>query len=191
MKRRILFCFSWYTSVLICFIFTSFFLIYSSSAQKITQKSNQYRLYQALPVNNIEIQTNIERGDARSLIIENFFISYNSELAGSADVFIKVADFYKLDFRLLPAIAMQESSGGKKVPEGSFNPFGYGIYGSKKVHFNDWGDAIETVGKAIREDYLNEGLHTPETIMTKYTPPSLAKGGAWAKGVNHFMEELK
>ena len=178
-------------SSLVTFIFSSLFFIYVSSPQKISLSPNQYRLYQALPQNKIQISGNINFGDARSLILEEFFKSHSSPLAGFATDFVAVSDFYQLDFRLLPAISMQESNGGKKVPEGSFNPFGYGIYGSKKVHFDGWADAIETVGRALREDYLNEGLHTPEQIMAKYTPPSLAKGGTWAKGVNQFMEELR
>lgn len=171
--------------------FSSLFLIYISFPQKISLKPNQYRLYQALPSDKIQISEKIIHGDARSLIVGDFLNSHNSPLALYAEDFIAVSDFYQLDFRLLPAIAMQESNGGKKVPDGTFNPFGYGIYGSKKVHFEGWSDAISTVGKALREDYLNEGLHTPVQIMAKYTPPSLAKGGTWAIGVNQFMEELK
>lgn len=191
MKRRIIFCFSWFGATLSAFIFSSLFLIYLSTSYETVQKTNQYRLYQALPANNAEIQINVSYGDGRKLIIEDFFKLRNSPLTNYSEEFIKVSDFYQLDFRLLPAIAMQESNGGKKYPKGTFNPFGYGIYGSKKVHFESWSDAISTVGKALREDYLNEGLHTPVQIMAKYTPPSLAKGGAWAIGVNQFMEELR
>ncbi len=86
---------------------------------------------------------------------------------------------------------MQESNGGKKVINNSFNPFGYGIYGTKVIRFNSWEEAIERVGRALREEYLNIGLKTPFQIMSKYTPPSLAKDGAWAKGVITFMEELR
>ncbi|OGE14283.1 hypothetical protein A2769_01290 [Candidatus Daviesbacteria bacterium RIFCSPHIGHO2_01_FULL_37_27] len=189
--NRNFFAFSWFVTSTTAFVFAALLLVYISSPQVVISKSNEYRLYQALPVNKLLISENINHGDARSLIIEEFFRSRNSPLAEFAADFIAVSDFYQLDFRLLPAISMQESNGGKKVPEGTFNPFGYGIYGSKKVHFDGWGDAIETVGKALREDYLNEGLHNPEQIMAKYTPPSLAKGGAWAIGVNQFMEELR
>lgn len=191
MDKDLSFFAGWYGFLVSTFLFSIFLLIYISYPQKFTQISDSYRLYQALPLNQVEIKESIERGDGRSLIIENFLESQNSPLAGNSADFITVSDFYQLDFRLLTAIAMQESNGGKRIPEGTFNPFGYGIYGSKKVHFENWKDAIETVGKALREDYLNEGLHTPEQIMTKYTPPSLAKGGAWAKGVNQFMEELQ
>jgi len=100
-------------------------------------------------------------------------------------------DKYNLDYRLMPSIAMQESNGGKRVIKNSNNPFGYGIYGSLVLKFNSWEEGIERVGKGLREDYLNEGLTSPYAIMTKYTPSSVAKGNAWAKGVSSFMEELQ
>lgn len=191
MNRNLILILGWYGATLLTFTFSLLFLIYLLTPQKITLKSNQYRLYQALPINQMQISDNVIRTDARNLIVESFFKDHQSILNNFAQTFISVADFYHLDFRLLPAITMQESNGAKKFPENSYNPFGYGIYGSKKVHFDSFEDAIETVGKALREDYLNEGLHTPEQIMTKYTPPSLLKGGAWAKGVTQFMEELR
>ena len=86
---------------------------------------------------------------------------------------------------------MQESNGGKKVINNSHNPFGYGIYGGLVIKFASWDESIERVGRALREDYLNQGLKNPHQIMAKYTPPSLAKNGAWAKGVTTFMEELR
>lgn len=191
MNRNLILILGWYGATLLTFTFSLLFLIYLLTPQKITLKSNQYRLYQALPINQMQISDNVVHTDARNLIVESFFKDHQSILNNFAQTFISVADFYHLDFRLLPSIAMQESNGAKKIPLDSYNPFGYGIYGSKKVHFDSFEDAIETVGKALREDYLNEGLHTPEQIMAKYTPPSLLKGGPWAKGVSQFMEELR
>ena len=166
-------------------------LLYLSTPQQIAQKPNQYRLYQALPTDQIQFSDVITHGDGRSLIVENFFKGKKSVLADFAGTFVSVADFYHLDYRLLPSIAMQESNGGKVLPDNSYNPFGYGIYGSNKIHFQGWDEAIKTVGKALREDYLNQGLHTPYQIMTKYTPPSVEKGGSWAIGVSQFMDELR
>ncbi len=150
-----------------------------------------YQLYQALPENNSQNSDLIRARDGRALIIENFFQGHHSVLAGKSDLFVQTADENNLDWRLLPSIAMQESGGGRIVPSGSFNPFGFGVYGGKVLHFDSWDDAIQTVGRSLREDYLDQGLLTPEQIMTKYTPPSLEKGGAWAKGINSFIEELQ
>ncbi len=152
---------------------------------------SSFKLYTALPKSEILLTGDITHADARAKIIENFFKNYKSPLSIYSDIFITVADNYQLDWQLLPAIAMQESNGGKKVIKDSYNPFGYGIYGSLVIRFNSWEEAIERVGRALKEDYIGQGLKTPHQIMAKYTPPSLAKDGAWAKGVTSFIEELR
>lgn len=181
----------WLLASIFALFASSISLIYLSKLKVVTPSSQNFRLYSAIPNSTIEASDEIVRKDARSLIIENFFKQYKSPLAQYADTFIKVSDEQNLDYRLLPAISMQESNGGKRVIKDSFNPFGYGIYGSKVTKFDSWEQAIITVGKGLRQNYLNEGLTTPQLIMTKYTPSALEKGGDWAKGVNIFMEELK
>lgn len=182
---------TWFGACFFSLIFSILLLVYLSTSRLTPVKNSDFKLYAALPGENIEFTDTVISQDARGLIIKNYFSSKNSDLAAMATDFVEEADKYGLDYRLLPAIAMQESNGGKKIPDGSFNPFGYGIYGSKAVYFENWEEAIEVVAKSLREDYLNQGLDTPYEIMTKYTPPSIEKGGPWAKGVTHFMEELR
>lgn len=186
------FALSWYLTSIFTLVFGLFFLTYLSFDQQITGlTATKYQLYKALPAENTitnQQVVEINKIDARSLIIKNFFLSYKSPLADHADVFVDVADKYKLDYRLLPAIAMQESNGGKIMPKESYNPFGYGIYGKTVLRFPGFPEAIERVGRGIKTDYYDQGLKTPEQIMPKYTPPSK---GSWANGVSTFMEELK
>lgn len=121
-------------------------------------------------------------------MIRQFLAKYNSPLLPYAENIVKAADTYKLDFRLLPAIAMQESNLCLKIPENSYNCWGYGIYGGKITKFTDYPEAINTVSKALSQHYKNQGLKSPEEIMTKWTPSS---NGSWANGVNYFMQELR
>ena len=181
----------WYGTTVTSLVFASLLTIYISTAKVVKPVGQSFRLYAALPQTNTQVSDEIEKTDARAKIIENFLTGYKSPLAKYSNNFVEIADKYNLDYRLLPAIAMQESNGGRKVINDSFNPFGYGIYGSMKLKFNSWDEAIERVGRALREDYLNMGLTTPEKIMAKYTPPSLEKGGVWAKGVSSFMLKLR
>ncbi len=181
----------WFGATITSLMFASFFTIYLSTTKVVKPVGQSFRVYAALPQTNTQVFDEIEKIDARTKIIEDFLTDYKSPLAKYSNTFVTVADKYNLDYRLLPAIAMQESNGGLKIINNSFNPFGYGIYGNMKLKFDSWDKAIERVGRALREDYLNMGLTTPEKIMAKYTPPSLAKGGAWAKGVNSFMIELR
>lgn len=182
---------AWFAATTTTLIFALFFSFYLSTPKLIHQQAQSFKLYAALPNSETVVSDNIESADARTKIIENFFKNYKAPLSGSSNSFIQVADKYQLDWRLLPAIAMQESNGGKRVINNSFNPFGYGIYGKMVIRFQSWDEAIERVGRALREDYLNQGFKTPVQIMAKYTPPSLAKDGAWAKGVTIFMQELQ
>lgn len=185
------FVFTWFLTSFTCLVFSGVFLYYLSATHIINPQNQNFKLYAALPGTHTKISDSVSYVDARATIIENFFNKYNSILSKYSQIFIDVADKYHLDYRLLPAISMQESIGGKRVIPNSYNPFGYGIYGTKVTRFDSWEQGIEVVGKGLRENYLDEGLANPDNIMAKYTPPSLAIGGTWAKGVNHFMEELK
>lgn len=184
---------AWFVTAVTTLIFTLVFTFYISSAETITPQDNgrNYKLYAALPQSETSISEDIVYTDGRSKILEVFFQEYKAPLAEYSEVFIRVADKYNLDYRLLPAISMQESNGGKRIIKDSYNPFGYGIYGDTVRRFTSWEEAIERVGKALREDYLDEGYNTPTEIMAKYTPSSLKKNGAWATGVIAFMEELR
>ncbi|MDP3732952.1 MAG: hypothetical protein Q8Q91_00270 [Candidatus Daviesbacteria bacterium] len=182
---------AWFGASFICLAFSILLSFYLSSAKIVKPASQSFKLYAAIPRTGSQISHDITLADARPKIIENFFRDYQSPLSDYSNLFVLVADKYKLDYKLLPSIAMQESNGGQKVINNSYNPFGYGIYGNLVIKFASWEEAVEKVGKALRQDYLNQGLHTPAQIMTKYTPPSLAKGGSWAIGVSSFMEELR
>lgn len=184
---------AWFAASTTALIFSFLFSMYLSNVRQVNSPIGRqnFKLYAALPQSTNSISDEINHADGRAKIIENFFSGYKSPLYAYSSSFVEVADKYQLDWRMLPSIAMQESNGGKRVIKNSFNPFGYGIYGGLVVKFQSWDEAIERVGRALRDDYLNRGLKTPTQIMAKYTPPSLAKDGAWAKGVSSFMEELR
>ena len=119
--------------------------------------------------------------------LEDFFGSLNSPLEENAETFVDVADKYGLDYKLLPAIACMESSCGRKLIEGSYNPFGWGIYGKNAIYFESYEEAIETVAKGISEKYVARGLDTPEKIAPVYTPPNAI---GWRNGVNFFIGKI-
>jgi hypothetical protein len=136
-------------------------------------------------------ETSLVSRDARPKIVSAFLSQYNCPLTpydSFADKYVEIADKYHLDFRLIPAISMQESSCCKKIPEGSNNCWGYGIYGDQVVIFPSVELGIEAVAKTLAKNYTSKGLMEPEEIMKKYTPQSK---GSWAAGVLHFMYEMK
>ena len=182
---------TWFGSTLTTLLLAVVSAIYFSQVKVVSPVNQSFKLYAAVPASGLVESEDIDYQDARAKLIEVFFNDHGSLLADHSEKFVEVADKYKLDYRMLPAISMQESNGGKRLIADSHNPFGYGIYGSLVTRFSSWEEAIERVGRALREDYLDEGLQTPGQIMTKYTPSSLVKGGSWAIGVSSFMEELR
>lgn len=126
--------------------------------------------------------------DSRSDNLRNFFRKYRSPLYDSADFIVKISDTYHFDYRLLPAIAMQESTLCKYIPENSHNCWGYGIYGSLVLKYSSYNEAIEAVAKDLKSNYLDKGYTTPELIMSKYTPRS---PGSWARSINFFITSLE
>ena len=124
--------------------------------------------------------------DPRVVRLQEYLESKDSPMANDADTFVEVADKYKLDWRFLPAIAGMESSFGNRIPEGSYNPFGWG--GSNLFYFDSWEDAIETVGERLYVRVVSKyGTPTPESLGPSYCPPNYKN---WIKGVNFFMEEI-
>ena len=126
--------------------------------------------------------------DGRAANLKAFFRKYNSPLYDKADYIVKISDKYHFDYRLIPAIAMQESTLCKFIPDNSYNCWGYGIYGDTVTRFSSYEEAIDTVGQGIKTNYLDKGLLTASEIMRKYTPSS---NGSWARGVNTVLDWLE
>ena len=131
----------------------------------------------------------VKGGDVRPVLVDNFLAKHASPMTGLGKEFVAAADQYGLDWRLLPAIAFQESNLGKKIPRDSYNPFGWAIYkgATSGVYFDNWSKSINTVAAKIKENYVNNGLNTPETIVTKYTS---SNNPTWVYAVNTAMEEI-
>ncbi len=120
--------------------------------------------------------------------LEGFFKKHDSPLFDHAEFIVRTADKYKLDYRLVPAIAMQESTLCKNIPKNSYNCWGWGIYGNKITRFESYEQAIETVSKGLKENYIDQGLVTTYQIMQRYTPSS---NGSWANAVNWVIRHIE
>lgn len=150
-------------------------------------RNNPQVAFAALPPASGTLTTTIKQSDARVGAVQSFFKRYNSSLYPYAQNVVTAADKYGIDYRLIPAIAMQESNLCKKVPKGSYNCWGFGIYGKKVTKFDGYAQAIDIVSKTLATQYKAQGLNTPEEIMSRYTPSS---NGSWAFAVSTFMNQL-
>lgn len=73
--------------------------------------------------------------------IRAYFSKYNLPLKDYGEKFVEISHYCDIDWALLPAIGMQESTGGKFMRNN--NPFGWG---SARIPFKDFNEAIEVVG---------------------------------------------
>lgn len=113
-------------------------------------------------------------------------------MIGTEENLVRISGKYGLDPFLIVAIAQCETNLGKKSPPGCNNPFGLGVYGKKKICFETWKQSYEVMSKTLRKRYFDQGLTTPEQIMTKYVPVSIEKAdGHWAKCVNRILKDIK
>lgn len=161
--------------------------ILSAISESKNSPNNQFS-YSNAPIDNQGYHAEVSLVDGRVANLKSFFRKYNSPLFDFAEKIVIVSDQYKFDYRLLPAIAMQESNLCRVIPDDSHNCWGWGIYGSSVMKFDSYNDAIDAVAKGIKEDYIDKGLVTASAIMKKYTPPSQ---GSWAHGVNTFLRALE
>jgi hypothetical protein len=134
-----------------------------------------------------EIEGQVIAADARVEIIKNYLRFYKSPLEPYAQLIVNESDKNNLDWRLLVAIAQQESNLCKVIPENSYNCWGWGIHSKGTLKFDSYEQAISVIASGLKKNYIEKGYTTVDEIMRKYTPKS---NGSWAFGVNQFMEEL-
>ncbi len=135
----------------------------------------------------IQTATLSERTDNRAQILKDYLNQYNSPLSGSAQTFINEADRYNLDWKFVAAISGLESSYGKHIPPNSYNGWGWGIYGDNVKYFTSWNEAIATISKGLREQYMDKwGAQDVYSIGHIY-----AASPTWAERVSGIMANME
>lgn len=126
--------------------------------------------------------------DERTIKLEAYLRNVKSPMLGAANAFVKYADKYNLDWKLVAAIAGLESSFGKRIPYNSYNAWGWAVYTGKSygAEFDSWEHGIATVSEGLRKNYYNDGLTTLEAIGRRY-----AASPTWAVRVSQIMTRLE
>jgi len=127
---------------------------------------------------------------AKAEAIDSYFESRDMPLFGMGMKMVQEAEKNDLDWRLLPAIAVRESTGGKfdckKVEN---NPFGWG---SCKIGFDSLNKAIEIVAMNLGGNNPNTERHyadkTTDQILKAYNPPSIVRN--YVKQVKSIMNAI-
>jgi len=108
--------------------------------------------------------------------IDAYFGKYDLPLSGYGMAMVQAADKWGIDWRLLPALAKLETTGGKnlcKNPKATFNPFGYG---SCTIGFSSFEHSFDVVAKTLSGNgpktsslYKDKSI---EKILEVYNPPA-------------------
>lgn len=121
-----------------------------------------------------EANLQLER-EERAAKIDAYFAKNKMPLTGTGMKMVLEAEKHKIDWRLIPALAIRESTGGRHACKSvTYSPFGFG---SCKINFKSWDHAIEIVA-------TNLGGNNPRTArayggkttrgkLEAYNPPSV------------------
>lgn len=136
----------------------------------------------------ITTQEEVERKE-KADAIDAYFKEHDAPLAGYGMKFVLEAEKNDLDWRLLPAIAMRESTGGKYACKSVKNSvFGYG---SCKMSFDSIEKSIEVVAESLGGNNPKTAHHydnkTVTQILKKYN--SVIPG--YTKQVVKIMKAIK
>lgn len=113
--------------------------------------------------------------DPRIEKIAAFYNRYDLPLAANAADFIRFADFYEIDWRLVAAIGMIESTGGKNAcSTAKYSAFGWG---SCKINFDSYADSIDVISRNLAGKNPNTAQYYAgkdiRGILESYNPPHI------------------
>ncbi len=190
-----------------------YFLFQAEKASALNEDTlpNSYSLFSSKPRVLGVISQSVEQKEAASEVIKQFMQRYNASegLINNSDMFVTEAKKYNISPWLAVAIGMCEGNLGKATPqydgEETYNTWGWAASEkdleeqSGSYDLKSWEKAIETVilGLATSpyyQPYTNNkelSFNDVENIMRYYAPPSVLKGGPWAKCVWQYYQELE
>lgn len=165
------------------------------SLPEFSSTENEVAIVAPLEAPSAQIEAETEVGDARVILVHNFLDRHNSPILDEdpefAQFLVELADENNMDFRLLPAIAMQESNLCKVIPPDSHNCLGLGVHSRGTWGFETYRDNFTAAAQILKKNYIDIGLTTTEQIESKYNPTSANRDGSWASSVNQWMAEMR
>lgn len=119
----------------------------------------------------------------KKMAIKRVLERYNSPVVDTVDGFIAACQEYDLNCYLLPAIMGVESGFGRAYIPGTYNGHGWA---SGTITFSSWEDGYMTIGKALREKYIDRGATDVYSIGKIY-----AGSETWPQKVSFFMSQFE
>lgn len=122
------------------------------------------------------------QADERIIKLTAYLQSKDSILADYSVDFVTMADKYGLDWKLLAAISGDESGFAKQYVGGTYNAWGWG---GGYLYLGSWTNAIETLSKALKDEYAAKGAVTVPQIGRIW-----AADPGWSTKVQRYMNEI-
>lgn len=117
----------------------------------------------------------------RAQAIDDYFEKRNLPLAGHGMKMVLEAEKNELDWRLIPAIGMRESTGGKfDCTSVTYSPFGFG---SCRMNFDSYDHAIEVVAR-------NLGGNNPRTAGSYKNKTFAQKLKSYNSVIPNYTKEI-
>jgi hypothetical protein len=153
------------------------------SQKQNTESSNLLAFNQAIDQEAIVLKTKADAIDA-------YFKEHDMPLEGTGMKMVREAEKNGLDWRLLPAIAIRESTGGiHSCKTVKFNSFGWN---SCKIGFNSNEEAIKIIAEHLGGNIESTAKHydnkTTEEILKAYNPPKIAP--RYVEQVMSIMDDI-
>ncbi len=143
----------------------------------------------AQEVTTEEQKLQVER-EEKAAKIDTYYAKFGMPLEGYGLKMVIESEKYGLDWRLIPAIAVRESTGGKHAcKRAAYNPFGWG---SCKIGFKSYDHAIETLAKNLAGENPRTAYHYQNKsirgVLEAYNPPSVVP--TYASEVMSIMDRI-
>jgi hypothetical protein len=110
------------------------------------------------------VQSSSTQQDPRLTRLQNFFSECECPVAHLAQTFLRAADRHGIDWRLLPAIAFIESTGGKDYRNNNVLGWGNG-----DIRFRTISEGIRTVAERLANSIYYRGKNIDQILVT-YNP---------------------
>lgn len=116
--------------------------------------------------------------------VRNYLAARGAPLAAKAEYLVKTAQEFGIDYRLVAAISVIESGGGKYAYR-PYNAWGWGG-AVRPFTFTSWEEGIYTVSRGLSRYYAS-GLITPKQIAPRYNPHT---PNEWSRKVEYVMSQM-
>jgi hypothetical protein len=116
--------------------------------------------------------------------VEALFDAYNSPMAGLGETIVRRADECGGDYKLLVAIAGNESGFGR-IPYKLYNPFGY----LDGVQYSSWYEAVNYLSCKISVQHLAPCNNDVACVVVRYGGSDTDRE-KWIRNIQWFMNQL-